>query len=135
MKYDYLIVGAGLYGAVFAQQAVAHGKTVLVIDKRDHIGGNIYCEKIENINDKETIKISNFLLKLIIPPPITDLSMRYEILNIQKVPEKIGDFKIILMIIFIRLSVTYNFFSVKGCTVFTTCATNNSNYFGYLFFA
>lgn len=50
MKYDYLIVGAGLYGAVFAQQAVAHGKTVLVIDKRDHIGGNIYTEDIAGIN-------------------------------------------------------------------------------------
>ncbi|WP_407385895.1 UDP-galactopyranose mutase [Ruminococcus sp.] len=50
MKYDYLIVGAGLYGAVFAQQAMAHGKTVLVIDKRDHIGGNIYTENVEGIN-------------------------------------------------------------------------------------
>ena len=49
-KYDYLIVGAGLYGAVFAQQAIAHGKTVLVIDKREHIGGNIYTENIEGIN-------------------------------------------------------------------------------------
>lgn len=50
MKYDYLIVGAGLYGAVFAQQAIAHGKSVLIIDKRDHIGGNIYTENIEGIN-------------------------------------------------------------------------------------
>ena len=50
MKYDYLIVGAGLYGAVFAQQAIAHGKTVLIIDKRSHIGGNVYTEKIEGIN-------------------------------------------------------------------------------------
>ncbi|MGN1051169.1 MAG: UDP-galactopyranose mutase [Acutalibacteraceae bacterium] len=50
MKYDYLIVGAGLYGAVFAQQAIAHGKTVLVIDKRNHIAGNIYTEDVEGIN-------------------------------------------------------------------------------------
>lgn len=50
MKYDYLVVGAGLYGAVFAQQAIAHGKSVLVVDRREHIGGNIYTENIEGIN-------------------------------------------------------------------------------------
>jgi len=50
MKYDYLVVGAGLFGAIFAQQAKAHGKKVLVIDKRDHIAGNVYTEKIEGIN-------------------------------------------------------------------------------------
>ncbi len=50
MKYDYLIIGAGLYGAVFAQKAKAAGKNVLVIDKRLHIGGNVYTEKIEGIN-------------------------------------------------------------------------------------
>ena len=44
-SYDYIVVGAGLYGAVFAQQAKAAGKSVLVIDKRDHIAGNIYTEK------------------------------------------------------------------------------------------
>ena len=49
-KYDYLIVGSGLYGAVFAQQAKEAGKKVLVIDKRPNIGGNIYTEKIEGIN-------------------------------------------------------------------------------------
>ncbi len=49
MKYDYLIVGAGLFGAVFAQKAKSAGKTVLVIDKRSHIGGNIYTEDIEGI--------------------------------------------------------------------------------------
>ena len=49
-KYDYLVVGAGLYGAVFAQQAKASGKSVLVIDKRDHIAGNVYCQQIEGIN-------------------------------------------------------------------------------------
>lgn len=48
--YDYLVVGAGLYGAVFAQQAKKHGKSVLVIDKRDHIAGNVYTEEIEGIN-------------------------------------------------------------------------------------
>ena len=43
--YDYLIVGAGLYGAVFAKQAKKAGKTCLVIDKRSHIAGNIYTEE------------------------------------------------------------------------------------------
>ena len=50
MKYDYLVVGTGLYGAVFAHEAKKKGKTCLVIDKRPHIGGNIYCENIEGIN-------------------------------------------------------------------------------------
>ena len=49
-KYDYLIVGAGLFGAVFAHEAVKKGKSCLVIDKRDHIGGNIYTEEAEGIN-------------------------------------------------------------------------------------
>ena len=49
MKYDYLVVGAGLYGAVVAQQAKAHGKSVLVIDKRENIAGNVYTEEIEGI--------------------------------------------------------------------------------------
>lgn len=50
MTYDYLVVGAGLYGAVFAYEAKKRGKKCLVIDKRDHIGGNIYCEEISGIN-------------------------------------------------------------------------------------
>ena len=50
MKYDQLVVGAGLYGAVFAHEAKAKGKSVLVIDKRDHIAGNVYTEEIEGIN-------------------------------------------------------------------------------------
>lgn len=48
--YDYLVVGSGLYGAVFAQQAKAAGKSVLVIDKRPNIAGNVYTEKVEGIN-------------------------------------------------------------------------------------
>ena len=44
-KYDYLIVGAGLFGATFANLARNHGKRCLVIDKRPHLGGNIYCEE------------------------------------------------------------------------------------------
>lgn len=48
--YDYLIVGAGLYGAVFAYKAQQQGKKCLVIDRRPHLGGNIYCEKMEGIN-------------------------------------------------------------------------------------
>ena len=49
-EYDYLIVGAGIYGATFACMAHRQGKRCLVIDKRDHLGGNIYCENIEGIN-------------------------------------------------------------------------------------
>ncbi len=48
--YDYLVVGAGLYGAVFAHEAAANGKSVLVIDKRNHIAGNVYTEKIQGIH-------------------------------------------------------------------------------------
>ena len=50
MKYDYLVVGAGLYGAVFARQATDAGKKVLVIDKRPNIAGNVYTEEVEGIN-------------------------------------------------------------------------------------
>ncbi|MBQ8519718.1 MAG: UDP-galactopyranose mutase [Agathobacter sp.] len=50
MKYDYLVVGAGLYGAVFAQKAKEAGKKVLVIDKRPNIAGNVYTEEIEGIH-------------------------------------------------------------------------------------
>lgn len=49
-KYDYLIVGAGLFGATFAHLAAKRGKRCLVIDKRPHVGGNIYCENIKGIN-------------------------------------------------------------------------------------
>lgn len=50
MKYDYLIVGAGLFGAVFAHEAKKKGKKCLVIDKRPHLGGNVYCGEVEGIN-------------------------------------------------------------------------------------
>jgi len=50
MKYDYLIVGSGLFGAVFAYEMNRRGRRVLVIDKRDHIAGNIYTESVLNIN-------------------------------------------------------------------------------------
>ncbi len=49
-KYDYLIVGCGPFGAVFAQQATAKGKRCLIIEKRDHIGGNLYCEDVNGIH-------------------------------------------------------------------------------------
>lgn len=48
--YDYLIVGSGLFGSTFAHQAHKHGKKCLVIDKRSHLGGNVFCENIEGIN-------------------------------------------------------------------------------------
>lgn len=50
MKYDYLIVGSGLFGATFAYRAIRANKRCLVIDKRQHIGGNVYCDCIEGIN-------------------------------------------------------------------------------------
>lgn len=48
-KYDYLIVGSGLFGAVFAHEVMKKGKTCLVLEKRGHIGGNIYTEEVEGI--------------------------------------------------------------------------------------
>ena len=48
--YNYLIVGSGLYGATVARQLTDAGKSVLVIDKRDHVAGNVYTEKVEGIN-------------------------------------------------------------------------------------
>lgn len=48
--YDYIVVGAGLFGTIFANEAKKHGKTVMVIDKRPTIAGNIYTENIEGIN-------------------------------------------------------------------------------------
>ena len=48
--YDYLIVGSGLFGAVFAHEAHKAGKRCLVIEKRPHTGGNIYCEEVDGIN-------------------------------------------------------------------------------------
>ena len=48
--YDYLVVGSGLYGSIFAREATNKGYKVLVIDKRNHVGGNIYTEKVEGIN-------------------------------------------------------------------------------------
>ena len=49
-QYDYLVVGAGLFGATFAYEAMKHGKSVLVIDRRDHIAGNIYTKEEDGIN-------------------------------------------------------------------------------------
>lgn len=53
IKYDYLIVGSGLFGSIFAYEANKRGKKCLVIDKRNHIGGNIYCKEVEGINVHE----------------------------------------------------------------------------------
>ena len=50
MTYDYLIVGSGLFGATFARLATDSGKRCLVIDKRSHVGGNVYCEDVEGIH-------------------------------------------------------------------------------------
>ena len=50
MKYDYMVVGAGIFGATFAQQAKEKGKNVLVIDRRSHIGGNVYTKNKNGVN-------------------------------------------------------------------------------------
>ena len=50
MQYDYLVVGSGLYGAIFFHEVTRKGKSVLVVDKRPHIAGNVYTEKVEGIN-------------------------------------------------------------------------------------
>ncbi|ETS91851.1 NAD(P)-binding protein, partial [Veillonella sp. AS16] len=50
MTYDYLVVGAGPFGAVFAHEAHKRGKSVLVIDRRHHVAGNLYCESKDDIN-------------------------------------------------------------------------------------
>ena len=57
MKYDYLIVGAGLYGAIFAHEAKKAGKSVLVIDKRPNIAGNVYTEEVEGIQVHKYVRI------------------------------------------------------------------------------
>ena len=49
-EYDYLIVGTGLFGAVFAHECLKLGKKVLMVERRDHIGGNVYTEKQEDID-------------------------------------------------------------------------------------
>lgn len=55
MKYDYLIVGSGLFGATFAYRAKQMGKKCLVIDKRSHLGGNVYCENVDGSTGSPTV--------------------------------------------------------------------------------
>ena len=59
MKYDYLVVGSGLFGAIFAHEAKAHGKTVLVVDKRPNIAGNIYPKKLKGSMSTNMVLISS----------------------------------------------------------------------------
>ena len=61
-KYDYLIVGSGLYGAVFARKALDAGKTVLVVEKRDHIGGNVYTKDIVLENERLSEEVQKEIL-------------------------------------------------------------------------
>ena len=49
MKYNYLIVGSGLFGATFAREAMARGKSCLILEKRGHVGGNVYCDDRDGI--------------------------------------------------------------------------------------
>ena len=64
MKYDFLIVGSGLFGAICAYEAHKKRQKTLVIDKRSHIAGNIYTEKIENIDVHQSQKGSNLVSSL-----------------------------------------------------------------------
>ena len=50
MKFDFLVIGAGFFGSTFARTVAEKGKTVLIVEKRNHIGGNCYSENIEGIN-------------------------------------------------------------------------------------
>ena len=59
MHYDYLVAGAGLYGAVFAREAVDAGKSVLVIDRRPNIAGNVYTEDVEASMCTSTVPTSS----------------------------------------------------------------------------
>ena len=59
--YDYVLVGSGLYAGVFAWYAKKNGKTCLVVEKRDHIGGNIYCEDVEGIHVHSMERTSSIL--------------------------------------------------------------------------
>ena len=68
--YDYLVVGAGLYGAVFAHEAKEAGKSVLVIDKRPNIAGNVYTEKIEGIQIMQKCGIISIALRHLTVLPI-----------------------------------------------------------------
>ena len=78
MGYDYLVVGAGLFGAVFAQQAKATGKSVLVIDRRSHVGGNVYTEEIEdrlvNIDDQRLFVVAEALRRGFSPQKINHIT-------------------------------------------------------------
>ena len=56
-KYDYLIVGSGLFGATFAYRAKQAGKTCLVIDKRPHLGGNVYCERRTHLPHQQQSRV------------------------------------------------------------------------------
>ena len=71
-KYDYLVVGAGLYGAVFAQKAHAAGKSVLVIDKRPNTGGNVYTEDVEGRNTE----VEEHPIPLRSAPPVVNSGSR-----------------------------------------------------------
>lgn len=61
MHYDYLVVGSGLFGAAFAQRMHEIGKSVLVIERRNHIGGNVYTEEVEGINVHRYVKKMYYL--------------------------------------------------------------------------
>ena len=70
--YDYLVIGAGLFGSVFAHEAKNAGKNVCVIDKRNHTGGNIYCENIHGINVHKYGMSSIFLLHFLEAQCVTE---------------------------------------------------------------
>lgn len=82
MKYDYLIVGAGLFGAVFAHEATKRGKRCLVVEKRGHIAGNVYTEEVEGIQVHKYFPYEQ-RRSLAVRPPICQLQSLHQLTRCQ----------------------------------------------------
>ena len=84
--YDYLIVGSGLFGAIFAHEAMKKGKTCLVLEKRDHIGGNIYTEEVEVF--RFTVMVPTFSIQATQKSGITFSSLQnLTVIPIHRLPD------------------------------------------------
>lgn len=78
-RYDYLVVGSGLYGAIFAHEAKVKGKSVLVVDKRPNIAGNVYTEKQENKYEQIINSILNLTKEVNLPEELEEFENRYDV--------------------------------------------------------
>ena len=97
MRYDYLVVGAGLYGAVYAHEKAKQGRSVLVIDRRRHIAGNIYTEKVGGIDWNRPVLlgytgVSDIRLREYIEDCIASYGEKIKNLPIAKVGACIGTY-------------------------------------------